>query len=119
MDILECERCGNPLSGKQERWCSQRCSKLGLKSAYRKRKLPHINAYNRDWASPKNGGARPIGNPAKYRAAICLRCSSVNDLQVAHVKPLGAGGNHSYVITLCRTCHYLFDNLLRDFWYKI
>lgn len=114
-----CERCGEQLNGKQTRWCSLRCSKLGLKSAWRKRNLERIKSYNNDWRRAKNGGDSPLKHPAKKRGKVCLRCGGVTNLQVAHVKPLGAGGTHSHVITLCGKCHYLFDNLLRDFWYTI
>ncbi len=114
-----CERCGGPLTNKQSRWCSRRCSKLGLKSEYRKRNLEKIKQYNNEWRSAKNGGSTPIRYPALRRAKVCLRCDSDQDLQLAHVKPIGAGGRHDHVITLCRSCHHLFDNLLRDFWYTI
>jgi 5-methylcytosine-specific restriction endonuclease McrA len=114
-----CERCGDPLSNNQSRWCSSRCSRLGLKSLYRKRNLEKIKAYNRVWRRAKNGGNAPLPYPAEKRERFCLRCGSRDDLQLAHVKPIGAGGIHRYVITLCRTCHHLFDNLLRDFWYKV
>lgn len=114
-----CERCSNKLTEKQSRWCSSRCSKLGLKSEWRRRNSQKINAYNREWRRAKNGGNRPITYPAKRRDTKCLRCGSIDNLQLAHVKPIGAGGTHRHVITLCNKCHYMFDNLLRDFWYKI
>ena len=65
--VITCERCGNELTGKAKRWCSKTCSKLGLKSLYRKRKLAEINKYKNDWRRAKNGGNRPIKNAAKYR----------------------------------------------------
>ena len=114
--VITCERCGNELTGKAKRWCSKTCSKLGLKSLYRKRKLAEINKYKNDWRRAKNGGNRPIKNAAKYRDTKCLNCSSPNDLQLAHVKPIGKGGTHKHMITLCRKCHYRFDDLLRNFW---
>ena len=114
---LTCERCDTALNGKQTRWCSKYCSKLGLKSAWRKRKSEHVKAYNREWRRAKNGGTRPLSWPALKRDGVCLRCDGKYNLQVAHVKPIGAGGNHKNLITLCGKCHYRFDNLLREYWY--
>lgn len=114
-----CERCEEELSGKQVRWCSQRCSVLGLKSAYRKRHREKLYAYKNEYRRAKNGGNRPPRNPAKHRTDECLKCGSSEDLQGAHVKPLWAGGKHNTIITLCRKHHYQFDNLLRDFWKEI
>lgn len=111
-----CERCGNHLTGRQTRWCSRNCSKLGLKALWRKRTKENRNAYARQYRRAKNGGNRPLTYSAKYRDTECLRCKDTEDLQACHVKPLWAGGNHKNIITLCRTCHSQFDNLLRDFW---
>lgn len=114
--VITCERCGNELTGKAKRWCSKRCSKLRLKSLYRKRKADDIKVYKNEWRRAKNGGNRPIKNAAKHRDGRCLNCRTDSDLQLAHIKPLGLGGTHKHMITLCRKCHYEFDNLLRDFW---
>lgn len=111
-----CERCEEELSGKQTRWCSVRCSKLGLKSLYKKRTAEHQRAYQRQYRKAKDGVMRPVTWPIKYRGTECLNCGTSEDLQGAHVKPLWAGGKHDTIITLCRKHHHQFDNLLRAFW---
>lgn len=113
---MVCERCGEKLTGKQQRWCSKYCSKLGLKSEWRKRTAEARKAYAREYRKAKNGGNRPLSYPAKYRDEICLKCGTTEDLQGAHIKPLWAGGTHKTIVTFCRKHHYAFDNALRDFW---
>ena len=54
----QCKKCGNELHGKQESYCSQRCSKLHLKSLYKKRNRARLAAYNRQWRK---------ANPEKVR----------------------------------------------------
>ncbi|TAL08179.1 MAG: hypothetical protein EPO02_13405 [Nitrospirae bacterium] len=111
-----CLRCGQKLSGKKKKYCSQKCSKLYLKSEYRKRNRERLNEYQRNYRRAKNGGNRPPKLPAKLRNAECLKCGSTEDLQLAHIKPLWAGGKHKWIITLCRKHHFEFDSLLRDWW---
>lgn len=111
-----CERCASPLSNKQVRWCSPRCSKLGLKSEWRKRNRERLHAYAREYREAKNGGNRSITQPSKFRDSVCLYCGTSLDLQVAHVKPLWAGGQHKWIVTFCRKHHHQFDNLLREWW---
>lgn len=114
--VMICERCGEGLSGKQLRWCSQRCSKLGLKALYKKRTADKQLAYAREYRRAKNGGNRSLTWPAKYRGAECLKCGTTESLQACHVKPLWAGGTHKHIITMCQKHHYRFDTLLREFW---
>lgn len=116
--IMHCGKCGDTLTGNQKRWCSLRCSRLGLKSEWRKRNRKRLNEYSRNYRRAKNGGNTDMKEPARLREKECLNCGSVDDLQLAHVKPLWAGGVHKHVITLCRKCHHNFDNLLREFWNK-
>lgn len=114
--MLTCERCGKSLVGSQVRWCSGRCSKLGLKAAWRKRNAERLKAYGREYRKAKKGGNRTHAYPSMLRSDKCLKCGTDEDLQLAHVKPLWAGGVHKHTITLCRTHHHQFDNLLREFW---
>lgn len=125
--MITCERCGKKLTGKQTRWCSKYCSDLGLKSLWRKRNielvvmfLERILKQNREYRKAKNGGMTPPSSRVakQLRGNECYQCGSGDDLQLAHVKPLWAGGTHDHTITLCRKHHYQFDNLLRDFWHK-
>jgi 5-methylcytosine-specific restriction endonuclease McrA len=92
------------------------CSKLGLKSEYKKRNKDKLLAYAREYHRAKFGGNRPPRNPAKLRDSQCLNCGTNEDLQLAHIKPLKYGGIHKNTITLCRKCHYNYDELLRGFW---
>lgn len=116
-----CERCSKELTGKQTRWCSQECSKLGLKSLYRKRHSKKLNEYKAAW---RKLGKRPLDSKwglAKKRKQledfpVCINCGGREDLQVAHIKPLAKGGDHSTLLTLCRKHHYEFDETLRNFW---
>src|SRR5690606_18094496 len=103
---MVCDRCGEPLTGKQERWCSLYCSKLGLKSEWRKRNKDRLLKLNNEYRRAKNGGNRPVKNPNRLREKECLKCGAAEDLQLAHVKPLWAGGVHKHVMTLCRKHHY-------------
>ncbi len=116
--MIRCERCDEPLDGKQARWCSNRCSKLGLKALYRKRNKDKLYEYKNTYrrANKDKGILRPLSLPTKKRDGWCLHCGTTKDLQGAHVKPLWAGGTHDTIITLCRKHHHKFDQLLRDFW---
>lgn len=112
-----CIKCGKEIINRKSiKYCSNRCADLYYKKIYRVKHIEKIKEYNRNYRRPKNGGNRPIKNPAEKRLDKCLKCGSENDLQLAHVKPLWAGGDHQYLITLCRTHHHEFDNALRDFW---
>ena len=119
---MVCVRCGLPLSGKQSKYCSTRCSKLHLKSLYRKRNRDKVRAYNNAYRR-KAVDAYFVRSEAQ-RARImsdnpqCLRCKVRVDLQLCHIKPHWAGGtNQDYnFIVLCRKCHHDFDWALRGFW---
>lgn len=111
-----CDRCGEILQGKQTRWCSKKCSKLGLKSEWRKRNRVRLLEYSRNYRKAKHDGDYPIAFPDYYRDSECLYCGSDEDLQLAHVKPLWAGGKHKWVVTFCRKHHHQFDTILREWW---
>ena len=53
-----CKRCQKELSGLQKSYCSIHCSKLHLKSLYRKRNRTKVSEYNRNWK---------ILNPEKWK----------------------------------------------------
>lgn len=119
---MYCKKCGKLLIGKQLSYCSPICSKLHLKSLYKKRNREKINKYNREYSKM---GVR--GNPCTNKILRehlkgqnkCQGCGKKDDLQVCHIKPRWAGGkNKNNLITFCRVCHNRFDNLLRDFWKK-
>ena len=120
MKAAHCIKCGNNITERNSvKYCTNRCQRLYLKAQYKKRYADKINQYSRAYRKPRFGGNAPLSNPARYRADKCLRCSAEDRLQVAHVKPLGAGGTHAHTVTFCQPCHYQFDTLLRNFWFSI
>ena len=118
---MNCERCEVGLIGNQKRWCSLRCSKLGLKRIYRKRRREHINAYKR---ARNKMGIRSSGYYFKVTKprhlkdfSFCAKCGVSKDLEVHHIKPLIFGGGHKgNLITLCKKHHYEFEQLTKNFW---
>lgn len=116
--IKECIKCEQPIVNRrpEAKYCSPRCAKLYLKSQWKKRTREKQNVYQREYRRAKNGGNRPTKEAAKLRDTKCLKCGTTEDLQLAHIKPLWAGGLHKWTVTFCRKHHYTFDNLLRDFW---
>ena len=44
-----CKRCNQTITGRGVRWCSKRCSQLGLKRLYKQRNHDKILAYNRQY----------------------------------------------------------------------
>ena len=115
-----CERCGNLLIGKHERWCSLRCSRLGLKALYKKRNKDKIQAYARERRKREIQGG-PSSNKILrgflQRNPVCARCNSSKLVHLCHIKPRDKGGKHrDNLITLCPTHHHEFDILLRGFW---
>ena len=115
-----CIKCGEqiPSETRSVKYCSPHCSKLYLKSEYRKRRREHCYLVKNEWRRAKNGGNRPLTWPAKRRDTKCLKCGTEQDLQLAHVKPLAVGGTHQHLVTFCRRHHYQFDKALRSFWFE-
>lgn len=118
---MKCIKCGSLIDEnlyRSEKYCSIKCSRLWLKSQYKKRTRDRQNAYQREYRRAKNGGNRPHTKSWKIREGECLRCGCKEDLQLAHIKPTRIGGTHKHVITFCRSCHYEYDELLREYWQK-
>lgn len=118
---MECVKCGNPLTGKQIRFCSPHCSKLYLKSLYRKRNRERINKYN---ANRRRCGIRTCGADLKKRylhlkEEECLRCGITTSLEVHHIKPRIFGGTNeaNNLMLLCHKCHYEYEQITKKFWY--
>lgn len=108
------------MTGKQETWCSARCSKLGLKALYKKRNKEKINAYNKKY---RKLGITTHGNflikkHKHLQEKKCSKCASTENLEVHHIKPRKNGGKNepSNLILLCHKCHYYFEKCLADFW---
>lgn len=109
------------MSGKQISYCSEHCSKLHLKSLYKKRNREKLNTYNRNFRAL---GVRPIAQPKKIRDEISLlgeRCQKSDDLQLHHIRPLRFGGNNEKqnLMVLCRKCHMFWHKCFKSFWEKV
>ena len=109
------------LSGTQKKYCSPSCSKLYLKSLYRKRNKEKINAYKRNYYKAVK---RPSGLSFERKRQShlrespgCEKCGTREDIQVHHIKPLKCGGTHkdSNLMTLCRIHHREFEKLTEGF----
>lgn len=121
--IMYCINCKNNIDEsktKSQKYCCQRCAKLYLKSLYRKRNRDKIREYNRIY---KQSGIR--GNPCSSkiigkflkRNPTCAKCGTDKNIVIGHIKPrLKGGKNMDNLISLCKKHHYLFDQLLKNFW---
>ena len=114
---MTCKRCGQPLKGKQTSYCSPRCSKLHLKSLYRKRNPQKAKEWKEN--SYGKGSGYPIST--KYRAKtrnllgnMCLRCGTSDCLNIHHIKPPKHGGTNDLwnLAVLCFDCHQLLHQML-------
>jgi 5-methylcytosine-specific restriction endonuclease McrA len=119
MNNIYCKKCGKVLTGKQTSYCSEKCSKLFLKSLYRKRNKEKIREYNKKYKEQCK--FKPIKNPGKIiiRDGLkCQNCETPINLEVHHIKPLRVGGSNvgHNLITLCKKCHYDFETRLKGFW---
>ncbi|MFC8008921.1 HNH endonuclease [Streptomyces cinereoruber] len=119
---MKCKRCGNELEGRRTSYCSSRCSKLHLKSLYRKRNRERLAVYNREYRKQAPDAyfvrERAERDLIMGPAPMCLRCHAVDDLQLAHIVPHWSGGTKqpNNMVALCRSCHHEFDERLRGFW---
>ena len=108
---MECTKCSKELSGKQQRFCSSHCSKLYLKSQYRKRNREKIRAYKKDYkAKNKVFEIRRKGYKKWYVIGDkCRKCGTTENLTVNHIIPLSAGGADiaGNIETLCNRCNIL------------
>ncbi len=106
---MKCQRCGKELTGRQKRWCSQRCSKLGLKAAYKKLNRNKVNSYNRKYRRLNPGGF-------KYKYLIkeekCFFCLAEGNLHRHHLNY-----DKNNVVWLCKNCHNKFHKLLKKSWF--
>jgi endogenous inhibitor of DNA gyrase (YacG/DUF329 family) len=104
--MLKCKRCGKKLTGKQTSYCSQRCSKLHLKSLWRKRNREKVNEYNREYKKDNPGGFK-----YKYidKEKKCFFCGSKNNLQKHHLNY-----EEQNVVLLCFNCHSKYHHLIKN-----
>lgn len=107
---MSCKRCERPLTGRQESYCSQVCSKLHLKVGYRKRHRADIREYNRAYRNNVRREPSIRGRVQKFRylkGKECRICGSTTNLTLNHIIPLSAGGQTvaSNLETLCGGCN--------------
>jgi len=106
------------LSGKQLRWCSLRCSKLGLKSLYKKRKAKQIREYNkiarlrkRIYITKKRRKNEYLKlsryEVIKLLGEKCVKCGINTNLTINHKIPKVIGGNDklSNIEVMCGPCN--------------
>ncbi len=95
---MECERCGKLLSGKQERWCSQRCSRLGLKALYKERNREKLRKYSKEYRKRIKIKRRKFGLISLDNE--CYFCLRTENLVYHHIiyEP-------EIMIRLCSSCH--------------
>jgi 5-methylcytosine-specific restriction endonuclease McrA len=123
---IKCIKCGGKIltTSKSERYCGFRCSKLYLKSLYRKRHSKGIALYKKT--------RRMLGYRSMYKSirkneltrsllekqGRCLKCGSEVGLEIHHIRPRIKGGKHEIgnIMLLCHKCHYHFEELTRGFW---
>jgi endogenous inhibitor of DNA gyrase (YacG/DUF329 family) len=119
--MLKCKRCGKELTGKQTSWCSQRCSRLGLKALYKKRNRDKINAYNRKYRKNKREITKKKksiyrkNNKGGYKTFYfdenkkCYFCGSEKNLQKHHLDY-----DKNLVVYLCKDCHIKHHKLIKS-----
>jgi 5-methylcytosine-specific restriction endonuclease McrA len=119
-----CKRCTKELIGKQISYCSGNCSKLHLKSLYKKRNLAKLRIYNRARRlAVKSAGATFINSEKmpKIReqlGGVCERCGRTEKLEIHHMKPLENGGSNQVpnLVLFCHSCHAVWHQKLKGFW---
>jgi len=104
----KCERCGNKLTGKQERWCCQRCAKLGLKALYRKRH-PEKTA---EWRKKYNSKFGAELGYCVLKVGECYFCQKTEKLNDHHICY-----NPQVVVRICKRCHGKLHALLNKMKY--
>src|SRR4051794_19218979 len=107
-----CKKCERELVGRQQSYCSGYCSKLHLKSEYRKRNADRLRQYHRDYRARRAIGLgipewktlqkRRLGRPDTQRKRLliselggkCRICGTRENLTLNHIRPQIAEGGH-------------------------
>jgi 5-methylcytosine-specific restriction endonuclease McrA len=112
---MKCKRCEKELTGQQTSYCGWYCSKLHLKSLYRKRQAKKIKEYNRLYR--KNNYAKNLRQKHIEQNSKCEKCERTTRLEIHHIKPLSLGGENkpSNLITLCQKHHREFEVFSQQF----
>ena len=101
---MKCKKCGKPLIGRQTSYCSPRCSKLHLKSLYKKRNREKVNAYNRKYRKINKGGWKVKYH---YSQGFCYFCGVRKNLHQHHLNY-----EENIVVDLCQICHWKYHKLV-------
>jgi 5-methylcytosine-specific restriction endonuclease McrA len=123
---MKCIKCNNPLSGKQEKFCSTYCSKLYLKAEYRKRKKEHIHAYKKERRELGKGNTKSSRPTEMFKELLigksCRACGAIKNLTVNHIVPMSIGGGNeeTNLEVLCVSCnskeyHLLVKKALKEY----
>jgi len=126
---MNCLKCNKQLEGQQKKYCSIYCSKLYLKSLYRKRKRDELNEYKRKRRSDGKEKKSQYRDSRKIKklkeGGKCRACNSLENLTVNHIVPLAIGGGNedSNLEILCVTCnskeyHQLIQKALKVYFAK-
>lgn len=115
-----CNRCGTSLTGKQQRWCSLKCQQLGLKREYKQRYPENVLKWSRNRRNRDLN--RKVPNKAKVylNDKPCFRCKAKEGLEIHHIKPVRAGGDHSFenLMALCKHCHREWEMRMVGYWFN-
>ena len=123
---LICPKCQNVFTTTHltKKFCSQRCSKLYLKSQYRKRNKDKLKEYRKKYRD-RCEVARLSGLYREEfiwrRGKDCYRCYTPlegADVQIHHIKPRSEGGGNEYynLMVLCRNCHMEWEKRMKGYW---
>lgn len=129
---MRCIICEEPLSGRQNKFCSNKCQRkdwkinnreiyLAGKKEYRNKNKERLNAYNKEYRN--RGLVKPIYSYKlkqiiENQGKICNRCNAPEKLQVHHIKPLQNGGLNisNNLMVLCWDCHMFWHKSLKNYW---
>lgn len=119
----QCIKCGEPIPDKRKsiKYCSLNCSKLYLKSQYKKRKPEVVKAWKKKYYGEKGKKitAFTVKQTLEKYGGKCFRCGSFNDLAVHHWKPYKFGGTNEdkNLTVFCRSCHVkVHEEFNNGFW---
>ncbi len=117
---MNCLKCSKEIvSRKSSKYCSLRCQRNYLKALYRRRYPEKAKEAQRRYL---NGNTRVQSKQRdaalKYFDYQCYRCSSKENLELNHVKPLKSNGDNRArnLIVLCKKCHVDWHKCLDVFW---
>ena len=106
---MKCKRCEKNLTGLQKSYCSLSCSKLHLKSLYRKRNRDKVKEYNNKWKK-QNPDLIKLQKMRFSQRQRLVRIQS-GELTLESTKPIEFKFDNKkivYILT-CHKCNDKFD----------